>query len=68
MCIDYLLAKQADSYLLSISEKLVNLLEIVHVMASSLDQLKKVTVVVADTGDFGGKSHVRSWGWGSGEG
>lgn len=42
----------------------MNLLEIVHVMASSLDQLKKVTVVVADTGDFGGKSHVRSWGGG----
>lgn len=44
----------------------MNLLEIVHVMASSLDQLKKVTVVVADTGDFGGKSHVRSWVWGGG--
>ena len=48
----------------------MNLLEIVHVMASSLDQLKKVTVVVADTGDFGGKSHVRSWGgeWGGNRG
>lgn len=33
-----------------------------HIMASSLDQLKKLTIVVADTGDFTGEKLLKQVG------
>lgn len=49
--------RERFSYLLSISW----ICNIFYIMASSLDQLRKLTTVVADTGDFAGENFWYRW-------